>query len=66
MFDKVSQAAERLATTVSRRDFLGRVGQSALAVAGAMGAMFALPELAQAGQKKVCTYTACAPAAISW
>jgi hypothetical protein len=39
MFDKVSEAAERLAVHVSRRDFFGWAGKSALALAGllAMG-----------------------------
>jgi hypothetical protein len=41
MFDKVSQVAEKLATNVSRRAFLGRLGQGALVLAGAMGAMLA-------------------------
>jgi hypothetical protein len=50
MFDKVSQAAEKLATNVSRRDFLGRLGQGALAIAGTMGAILAFPERVQAGQ----------------
>jgi hypothetical protein len=48
MFDKVSQVAEKLATNVSRRAFLGRLGQGALVVAGAMGAMVAFPGLGQA------------------
>jgi hypothetical protein len=57
MFDKVSRAAEKLATNVSRRRFLGRMGQAALSVAGAIGASLALPGLAQAGNlKKNCTY----------
>jgi hypothetical protein len=48
MFDKVSQAAEKLATNVSRRAFLSRLGQGALVLAGAMGAMLAFPGLVQA------------------
>ena len=48
MFDKVSQAAEKLATHVSRRDFLGRVGRGALVFAGAMGALLAFPGLGHA------------------
>jgi hypothetical protein len=48
MFDKVSQVAEKLATNVSRRAFLGRLGQGALVLAGAMGAMLAFPGLGQA------------------
>jgi hypothetical protein len=61
MFDRVSQAAEKLATNVSRRAFLGRLGQAALAVAGVMGATLAFPGLAQANKggttHKVCTCT---------
>jgi len=48
MFDKVSQAAERLATHVSRRAFLGRLGQGALATAGVLGGMLAFGGKAQA------------------
>jgi hypothetical protein len=48
MFDKVGQVAERMATNVSRRAFIGGLGKGALAVAGAMGAMIAFPGLVQA------------------
>jgi hypothetical protein len=48
MFDKVGQAAERLATHVSRRAFFGRLGQRALATAGALGGMLAFGGKAQA------------------
>jgi hypothetical protein len=48
MFERVGSLAERMATNVSRRAFLGRLGQGALVLAGAMGAMLALPGLAQA------------------
>jgi hypothetical protein len=48
MFDKVSQVAEKLAINVSRRAFLGRLGQGALVLAGAIGAMVAFPGLGQA------------------
>jgi hypothetical protein len=48
MFDNVSQVAEKLATNVSRRAFLGRLGQGAVVLAGAMGAMLAFPGLGQA------------------
>jgi hypothetical protein len=51
MFDRVSQAAEKLATNVSRREFMGGLGKGALALAGAMGAMLAFPRLVQAGQQ---------------
>jgi hypothetical protein len=54
MFDKVSQVAEKVATNVSRRAFLGRLGQGALVLAGAMGAMLAFPGIVHA---KGCSYT---------
>jgi hypothetical protein len=50
MFDKISEAAEKLATNVSRREFMGGLGKGALALAGAMGAMLAFPRLVQAGK----------------
>jgi hypothetical protein len=53
MFDRVSQAAERLVTNVSRRAFLGRLGQGALVVAGVLGGVLALPKEARAGNKSV-------------
>jgi hypothetical protein len=49
MLDKASQMAERVATGVSRRAFLGRLGQSALVVAGVLGGFLAFPGEAQAG-----------------
>jgi hypothetical protein len=55
MFDRVGSLAERVATSVSRRAFLGRMGQGALAVAGGMAALLAFPQVAQAAQR-VCTY----------
>jgi hypothetical protein len=55
MFDRVGSLAERVATNVSRRAFLGRMGQGALAVAGGMAALLAFPQVVRASQK-VCTY----------
>jgi len=49
MFDKVSLAAEKLATNVSRRDFLGRLGRGALATAGVLGTMLAFGSETRAG-----------------
>jgi hypothetical protein len=59
MFDKVSQAAEKLATNVSRRAFFGRVGRGALVVAGVLGATLALPGQGQAKgtTNKLCFYS---------
>ena len=52
MFDRVSEAAEKLATTVSRREFMGRLGRSAAVVAGVLGGLCAAPKLAEAGSPK--------------
>jgi hypothetical protein len=59
MFDTFSNVAEKLATSVSRRAFLGRVGQSALGVAAVIGGILAFPTNASAGQKNCW----CCPAA---
>src|SRR3954468_9433635 len=53
MFEKLSQAAEQLATGASRRQFLGRFGGAAAALAAAVGALLALPARA-AGGNTVC------------
>ncbi len=57
MFDKFSDAAEKLATSVSRRVFLGRLGQGALGSAGVLGAIFAYPGFARARGGN--SYTCC-------
>ena len=49
MFDRVSEAAEKLATNVSRRAFMGRLGRAALAVSGALVGVLAIPGRVQAG-----------------
>jgi hypothetical protein len=54
MFDRISAAAERLATNVSRRAFLGRLGQGALGLAALIGGVLAFPGDAQAAGKKNC------------
>jgi hypothetical protein len=51
MFDRISEAAERVATNVSRRAFLGRLGKGALATAGVLGGMLAFASEAKAGNK---------------
>jgi hypothetical protein len=50
MFEKISRAAEKLATNVSesRRGFLARMGQAALGVTGVFAGLLALPGDAQA------------------
>ena len=45
MFEKIGQVAEKVATGVSRRQFLGRLGITA-ALASAVGALLAQPALA--------------------
>ncbi len=65
MFEKVSQIAEQAATNVSRRQFFWRVGISSLALAGALGAILALPAAtARAGRpaaKLLCCIYHCEP-----
>ncbi len=53
MFEKISSAAEKLATNVSesRRGFLARMGQAALGVAGVFAGLLALPAEGQAGTR---------------
>ena len=48
MFDRVGDLAERVANHVSRRAFLGRLGQGALGVAAAIGGVLAFPANARA------------------
>jgi hypothetical protein len=57
MFKKITRLAEGLATNVSasRRGFLGRVGQAALGVAGAIGAL-AITATAGSGDVVCCKY----------
>jgi hypothetical protein len=61
MLEKITNAAERLATGVaeSRRGFFARLGKLALGAAGAVVGLLALPTAAQAGQmdKHCCVYS---------
>ncbi len=50
MFDRLGDAAERLATNVSRRAFLGRLGQAALGTAGVLAGVLAFGRSARAGK----------------
>ncbi len=65
MFERVGNLAERVATKVSRRAFLGRLGQGALGLAAVIGGVLALPGQAWADPNKYCcigsckAYTAC-------
>jgi hypothetical protein len=54
MFEKVSQAAEQVATSFSRRRFLGNVARGALGLAGAVAGILAWPSDAHAGGKFCC------------
>src|SRR3990172_10028491 len=49
MFEKFNQIAEQAATNASRRQFLGRLGRSALAAAAALGGVLALGNIAHGG-----------------
>jgi hypothetical protein len=48
MLERISLFAQRMATNVSRRQFLGRVGQAALALAAAVGGFLAVRGEAEA------------------
>jgi hypothetical protein len=59
MFEKISQLAEAAATHVSlsRRGFMGRLGQGALGAVGVLGGVFVLSNKVQAAQKLyMCIY----------
>jgi hypothetical protein len=50
MFEKVGEVAEQMATSVSRRGFLGRVAQAALGTVGLLGVLVSSPGDAHAGK----------------
>jgi len=60
MLEKLNQIAERAATGVSRREFLGRLGRGAAGAAGALGGWLMLPRTAQAG-RRLCHGIVCGP-----
>ena len=51
MFERFSQIAEQAATNLSRRQFLARIGTSAVSVAALLGGLLAAPLTAQARGK---------------
>ena len=61
MFDKIGRMAEAAANSisVSRRGFLGRLGQGALAAAGVLGGLLLFPRDALAGGSTVCCVYSC-------
>ena len=58
MIEQVTNLAERVATNISlsRRGFLGRLGQGALAAAGVLAGVLALPKNALAAGVVCCQY----------
>jgi len=54
MFEKIGQTAEDVATSVSRRNFLGRFGRGAAALATALGGALLLAGNAHAGSGQCC------------
>jgi hypothetical protein len=63
MFEKISQAAETLATraSLSRRGFLGRLGQGALVAAGAVGGLLLKAGDVPAASGNCCQTGRCPP-----
>jgi hypothetical protein len=61
MFEKIGRLAETAANqvSVSRRGFLGRLGQGALAATGVLGGLLAIPTAARAGGSYVCCSWTC-------
>ncbi len=59
MFEKIGRLAEKAATNVdvSRRGFLGRLGKSALAVAGVLGFAASTAEGGKYDDYTCCRYT---------
>jgi hypothetical protein len=54
MFDKISRAAEKAATSVSRRNFLGGLGRGAAALAAGLGGVLLTATDAEASGGKCC------------
>jgi hypothetical protein len=51
MLEKMSRVAERVATSASRRQFLGRLGRGAMGVAAAVAGLLAIPSTADAAPR---------------
>jgi hypothetical protein len=51
MFEKVSHAAEQVARSASRREFLGKFGRGAMAAVAALSGVLALPAISAAARK---------------
>jgi hypothetical protein len=56
MFEKTSKLAEKVASSLSRRHFLGSLGRWAGATALAMAGVLTNPGTARAGSKTCCAY----------
>lgn len=53
MFESISRAAEQVATNVSRREFVGRLGRAAAGLAGVLGGSLLLSSDINAAQAAV-------------
>jgi hypothetical protein len=58
MLQRMGRVAERVATSVSRRTFLGKLGRGALAVAGVAGGFLISSSAARADGKHCCLFSA--------
>jgi len=56
MLHRMTQAAEQLATDMSRRQFVSQLGRRALAMTGVLGILLGLSASAEAGRKRHCCY----------
>ena len=57
MFERFGRLAEEVATSASRREFLGRLGRAALMATGAVAGVLAAPTIAEAGRRPLCDAT---------
>ncbi len=62
MFDNIGRVAEKVATSISRRRFLGTVGRWAVATAVGLAGMLTSTGTARSNEsKKCCLYGTCFP-----